>query len=155
MHAPHTYASRGLRGIGGGAARKEGVCLCMCMCVYLPLPHTHLLSQWALSEGEFASRRFCVFVPGCVLGCCVQARMSVRLCPVVCGCVHRSTAALCTGWSTGNPKWSLDVWVQVPLGGGCEHTCAFLAWESGRIFVHGCEHGTSRRRKEAGFSKSS
>ena len=44
---------------------RAHVSLCVCVCVCLPLPHIHLLSQKALSEGEFASRHFCVFVPVC------------------------------------------------------------------------------------------
>ena len=77
MHESHTYASRGLWDFGGGVARKKerDVCVCVCVRACLPLPHTHLLSQKALSEGEFASRRFFVCLRLVVHRGTVQARM--------------------------------------------------------------------------------
>ena len=79
----------------------------------------------------------------------------VNLCPVMCGCMHGSAAALCTAWSLGDPLWSLDVWVQVPLRRGREHMCVFLALESGHIYVRGHDRGTPQGRTEASFSKPS
>ena len=61
----------GLWGRGGQEERERRKCVrCVCVCAraHLPLPHTHLLSQKALSEGEFASRRFFV----CCAWLCIE-----------------------------------------------------------------------------------
>ena len=92
------------------------------------------------------------------LGVCVGVLCpgkDVKLCPVMCGCVHRCAAALCAAWSIGDPLWSLDVWVQVPLRRGRKHMCLFLASESGHICVYGHDRGTPQRRTEARLSKPS
>lgn len=72
----------------------------------------------------------------------------VNLCPVMCGYVHGSAAALCTAWSIRDPLWSLDLQVQVPFRRDHEHMCVFLALESGHVCVHGHDHGTPQRRME-------
>ena len=61
----------------------------------------------------------------------------MRLHPVVCEHVRGSTAAICTGWGIGDPVWSLDVWVQVPLSRGYEHTCVCVTGLGVRAYLCG------------------
>ena len=86
----------GLWGRGGQEEREGRKCVCVCVCVCvrarahpcLPLPHTHLLSQKAWSEGEFASRR--VFV------CCAWLCIEV---------LSRQGCALWDGTMYEGPQW--------------------------------------------------
>ena len=118
----------------GWPGRKRGKKVCVCVCararLCLPLLHTHLLSQKALSEGEFARRR--VFV--CCAWLCIEAlsRQGCALCMGPCMRVHSGSVYRV---GPGGQVWSLGVWAPVMLSRGYEHTRVRVAGLGVRVYL--------------------